>query len=181
VDQELIHVTRAATFIAFAQGVAYCLRLGHDKGDMHRLLTPFIVALVFSADLPAQPKIQYRARLSPVPIDVAMQNTVAGSGSATAVLVGTTLTVNGTFTGLKSPATVARIHVGPKGIRGPGAFDLQVTGGVGGLSGTIRGVFTLTPQQLDDLAKSRLYIQLHSEKAADGNLWGWLLPQEVRQ
>jgi CHRD domain len=151
------------------------------EGNMHRLQIALIVGLIFSADLPAQPKAQYRARLSPVPIDVAMQSTVAGSGSATAVLVGTTLTVNGTFTGLKSPATVARIHVGPKGIRGPAAFDLQVTGGVSGVSGTIRGVFTLTPHQLDDLAKNRLYIQLHSEKAGEGNLWGWLLPHEARQ
>ncbi len=148
---------------------------------MHKLLTAFIVGLLFIAAVGAQPKVHYRARLSPVPIDVAMQSTVAGSGSATAVLAGTTLTVNGTFTGLKSPATVARIHVGSKGIRGPAALDLQVTGGVSGISGTIRGVFTLTPQQLDDLAQSRLYIQLHSEKAPDGNLWGWLLPQEVRQ
>jgi hypothetical protein len=148
---------------------------------MHRLLTAFIVGLLFFAVVGAQPKVHYRARLSPVPIDVAMQSTVAGSGSATAVLAATTLTVNGTFTGLKSSATVARIHAGSKGIRGPAALDLQVTGGVSGISGTIRGVFTLTPQQLDDLTHSRLYIQLHSEKAPDGNLWGWLLPHEVRQ
>jgi len=29
-----------------------------------------------------------------------------------------------------------------------------------------------------DLEKGRFYVQLHSEKAPDGNLWGWLLPQE---
>jgi len=32
-----------------------------------------------------------------------------------------------------------------------------------------------------DLASSRLYIQLHSEKAPDGNLWGWLFPQEGKK
>ena len=34
----------------------------------------------------------------------------------------------------------------------------------------------LSPVQIADLEKGRLYIQLHSEKAPDGNLWGWLLP-----
>ena len=40
--------------------------------------------------------------------------------------------------------------------------------------------FDLTPIQLADLEKGRLYVQVHSEKAPDGNLWGWLLPQEKR-
>jgi hypothetical protein len=148
---------------------------------MHKLEIAIVAGVLFTADFQAQPRVQYRARLSPVPIDVAMQSTVAGAGSATAVLVGTTLTVNGTFTGLKSPATVARIHVGTKGVRGPAVHDLQLTGGVSGITGIIRGVVTLTREQLEDLAKSRLYIQLHSEKAPEGNLWGWLLPHEVRQ
>ncbi len=29
-----------------------------------------------------------------------------------------------------------------------------------------------------DLNRGRLYLQLFSEKAPEGNLWGWLLPQE---
>lgn len=148
---------------------------------MHTRLVAFILALLVSVGVGAQTKAHYRARLAPVPLDVAMQATIAGSGSATAVLAGTTLTVNGTFTGLKSPATLARIHVGTKGVRGPAALDLQVTGGVSGISGTIRGDFTLTPQQVDDLSKRRFYIQLHSEKAPGGNLWGWLLPQEIKR
>ena len=32
-----------------------------------------------------------------------------------------------------------------------------------------------------DLEKGRLYVQLHSEKAPDGNLWGWLTPQENKR
>ena len=35
--------------------------------------------------------------------------------------------------------------------------------------------------QLADLEKGRLYVQLHSEKAPDGNLWGWLMPQENKR
>jgi hypothetical protein len=79
---------------------------------------------------------------------------------------------------LKTPATITKIHVGPKGIRGPAVLDLVVSKAT---SGTIEGTFDLTPGLLDDLRNSRLYIQLSSEKAPDGNLWDWLLPQEARR
>ncbi|OFW17112.1 MAG: hypothetical protein A3F69_02800 [Acidobacteria bacterium RIFCSPLOWO2_12_FULL_66_10] len=118
----------------------------------------------------------FKARLSPVPIDVTMQATVSGTGSVSAVLTGTTLTLTGTFDGLRSPATVAEIHKSPiRGVRGPAVFDVTVSIGT---SGTISGAQTLTPLQVADLEHGRLYVQLHSEKAPDGNLWGWLLLQE---
>jgi CHRD domain-containing protein len=126
----------------------------------------------------AQAARSYRARLSPVPIDLAMAATVAGSGSVTAVLNGAKLTVNGTFEGLKSPATVVRLHKAQRGVRGPAVLDLTATNGT---SGTISGAVDLTPQQVQDLQNSRLYVQLHSQKAPDGNLWGWLLPQETKR
>jgi hypothetical protein len=117
----------------------------------------------------------YRARLSVVPIDIAMQATTAGSGSATATLKGTTLTITGTFTGLKTNATVARLHRAPRtAMRGPAIGDLTATAAT---SGTISGTIELTKQQIDDLAAGRLYLQLHSEKAPDGNLWGWFFPE----
>ena len=122
---------------------------------------------------------QYRARLSPVPLDVAMQSTIAGSGSVTATLAGTTLTVTGTFAGLKTPLTVVRVHRGPKtAMRGPAIAELKA---LGGTTGTIAGSIELTKDQADDLANGRLYVQLHSEKAPDGNLWGWLLVQEGKR
>jgi hypothetical protein len=115
----------------------------------------------------------FQARLSTVPIDLAMASTIAGSGSVTATLKGRTLTVNGTFKGLKSPATVARLHRSPnRGIRGPSFADLTATAAT---SGEISGSVELTAAQVEDLEKGRLYVQLHSEKAPDGNLWGWLL------
>jgi CHRD domain len=122
---------------------------------------------------------QYRARLSPVPLDIAMQSTIAGSGSATAVLKGTTLTINGTFAGLRTAATVARVHRGPKtAMRGPAIGDLTATEAT---SGTITGSIELTSAQVADLAAGRLYVMLHSEKAPEGNLWGWLLASEGKK
>jgi hypothetical protein len=122
---------------------------------------------------------QYRARLSVVPLDIAMQSTIAGSGTATATLKGTTLTISGTFSGLRTAATVARVHRSPKtAMRGVPIGDLTATAGT---SGTISGSLELSKEQTDDLAAGRLYIQLHSQKAPDGNLWGWLLASEGKK
>jgi hypothetical protein len=140
-----------------------------------------LVAIGHSAATAQQPKT-FKARLAPVPIDIAMQATVAGGGTVTAVLTGARLAITGTFDGLRSPATVAQVHKGPvKGVRGPVVFDLTVAKAADPLGGTISGAFNLTPLQVADLEKGRLYVQLHSEKAPDGNLWGWLLIQENRR
>ena len=140
------------------------------------LLTVYLVALSVAAGAQSR---QYRARLSPVPLDLAMQATVAGSGSVTATLNGSTLTITGDYTGLRTASTVARVHRSPRtAMRGPAIGDLKITPGT---SGTIAGSLELTKEQVDDLANGRLYIQLHSEKAPDGNLWGWLLMQEGKK
>jgi hypothetical protein len=86
-----------------------------------------------------------------------------------------------TFKGRLSPATIAQLHKSPvRGVRGPVVFDLTVTK-TDASSGTLNGAFDLTPLQAADLEKGRLYVQVHSEKAPDGNLWGWLLPQENKR
>jgi hypothetical protein len=115
----------------------------------------------------------FQTRLSTVPIDLAMASTIAGSGSVTATLKGRTLAISGTFKGLKTAATIAQLHRSPnRGIRGPAFADLTATAAT---SGEIAGSVELTAAQVDDLEKGRLYVQVHSEKAPDGNLWGWLL------
>lgn len=122
---------------------------------------------------------QYKTRLSPVALDVAMQANIAGSGSVTATLNGTTLTLVGGYTGLRTASTVARLHRSPRtAMRGPAIADIKITPGT---SGNITGSFELTKELVEDLANGRIYIQLHSEKAPDGNLWGWLLPQEGKK
>lgn len=131
------------------------------------------VLLLCGLSLAAQSARTYKARLSPVPIDVSMQATVAGAGAVTATLTGNALAINGTFEGLRSPATFAKVHKSPvRGVRGPDLFDLTVTAAP---SGTISGTLDLNPQQIADLQAGRLYVQLHSEKAPEGNLWGWLM------
>jgi CHRD domain-containing protein len=116
----------------------------------------------------------FKARLSPVPIDVTMMSTIAGSGSLTATLAGKQLTITGMFEGLRSPATTAQFHRGPKGIRGPAILELGLTVSKS-VRGTLSGSVELTPEQIADLRSGRLYVQIQSERAPDGNLWGWLL------
>lgn len=116
----------------------------------------------------------FKARLSPVAMDATMRATVAGSGSVTARLTGSKLAISGSFEGLRSPATSVQVRRGPvTGVRGPVVFDLTAAKSA---SGAINGSVDLTASQIDDLRRGRLYVQLQSEKAPDGNLWGWLLP-----
>ena len=116
----------------------------------------------------------FKIRLRPVPIEASTAANTIGAGEATAELAGTRLTVRGTFEGLKGPATVARLHQGPvMGVRGPAFADLTVPAGT---NGNFNATVTLTPAQADGLRQGHVYLQLHSETAPDGNLWGWLLP-----
>ena len=106
-------------------------------------------------------------------MDLAMRANIAGGGSATAILAGNKLSITGSFEGLRTPATIAQLHQGRgTGVRGPAIFDLTVTRAT---NGSISGSFELTAEQVENLRKGRFYVQINSEKAPDGNLWGWLL------
>lgn len=121
----------------------------------------------------AQAPETFTARLSVMPIDRALQAHVAGSGSGAAVLDGGRLRISGSFSGLRGPATAAWLHESPTmGVRGAALFELAVAGGV---QGTFSGEVELSAGQLAGLRQGRLYIQIHSEAAPEGNLWGWLL------
>jgi hypothetical protein len=119
------------------------------------------------------PEASFRARLTPVPVESSTAATITGSGTVTATLNGTRLSVSGTFAGMKSAATIAQIHFGARGVRGPVEFDLTVERAS---SGAISGSANLNKSQLDSLRKGWFYVQIHAEQAPEGNLWGWLLP-----
>ena len=129
-----------------------------------------LLAICAAANTPKSEN--YKVRLSTIPVDATMLSRVAGSGSLTAVLNRDRLTFSGSFHGLRSPATHASIHLGPRGIPGPPIIDLTVPNAT---SGDVTGTVELTPSQIEDLRSARLYVQIDSEKAPEGNLWGWLL------
>lgn len=120
-----------------------------------------------------------RARLAPVPLDVAMQETIAGLGQATATLSGATLALEGTYRGLVTPATTVKIFESARmGTRGSLVGEFASGGGT---SGAFKGTIALTPAQAAAFGKGLLYVQIHSEKAPDGNLWGWLTRPKGRR
>jgi len=140
---------------------------------MKRAALTIVVLVLSLRPAAAQNEVRYKVRLAPVPMDIAMRSTVAGSGSATAVLKGTSLTVNGTFEGLRSSATAARLHQGSTmGLRGMPFADLMISKAT---NGTITGSVTLSPEQARALERGRVYLQISSERAPDGNLWGWFV------
>ena len=140
---------------------------------MKRCMTAGFAALVVVCALVAQTQQTFKARLSPVAVDTQLVNVITGHGAVSAVLAGTKLTVNGTFEGMHSAATVAHLHQSKAtGVPGPVIHELTVEKAMGG---TISGSADLTPAEVEALRKGLLYVMVHSTGAPDGNLWGWLL------
>lgn len=134
--------------------------------------TTATASLWLAVSLFAQGQETYKTRLSPIAADGKSRADVSGIGAASAVLAGTKLNITGTFEGLKTPATSAKIHSGvAMGARGPAVHDLTISKAT---NGNISGSVDLTAQQVDSLKKGKLYIQVYSEKPPDGTLWGWL-------
>jgi len=127
--------------------------------------------LVLGLSLIAQDS--YKARLEPLPADAKTRQDMTGGGTVTAVLQGTKLTINGSFSGLKTNATMATLQNGvAAGVRGPSIHDLAITKA---MSGTISGSADLNSDQVAHLKKGGLYVEIFTEKPADGTLWGWFL------
>jgi CHRD domain-containing protein len=133
----------------------------------------FLAVFGFGLSLAAQSGETYKARLNALPADARTRPELAGNGSVSAVLTGSKLTITGSFDGLRSAATTAQLHSAvAAGVRGPVIHDLTVSKATGG---TVTGSVDLTPPQLESLKKGGLYVQIQSEKAPDGVIWGWLL------
>jgi len=148
---------------------AACLRRAPRR--IHRCLWALAAATLV---LQAAAQQSFKVRLRPVPIEASTAANTIGAGQATAQLAGTRLTVRGNFAGLKGAATVARLHQGAvMGVRGPAIADVSVPSAT---SGEFTAEVTLTAAQVEGLRQGHVYLQIHSETAPDGNLWGWLLP-----
>ena len=118
-------------------------------------------------------KDAWKARLSAVPADARTRAELTGSGTATATLEGSKVTVSGSFQDLKTNATTASLHIAvAAGVRGPAVGDVTITKAT---SGTISGSVDLTPEQVKEMEHGGLYLEIHSEKAPDGVIWGWFL------
>ena len=115
----------------------------------------------------------YEAQMDPAPFDASTRADILGSiGQVSATLTGNTLTVNGTFKDMTSPAIAASVRVGLlKGVLGDAIGPLMVTRTA---QGTVSGSVQLSPAQIEALNREAVYIRVDSEKAPEGNLQGWL-------
>jgi hypothetical protein len=134
-----------------------------------------MLGLALCAAVPAIAKDgAWEARLARAPVDSATAAKVTGAGHVTAELDGGKLEITGSFEGLQGPATSGELREGPvTGARGERIADFSVPHQA---AGSVTASFELTPEHLEALRAGRLYIQINSESAPDGNLWGWLLP-----
>jgi CHRD domain len=119
---------------------------------------------------------KYQAYLSPVPHNDATLDNVRGKGTATVTLDGDTISIAATFAGLASPATKAVLLLSAgAGIPGKTVVkELDVTADA---NGKVSAQIKLDAAQLAALRGGKLYLQINSQKAPEGNLWGWFLPE----
>jgi hypothetical protein len=137
---------------------------------------PLAAAIIFAA-APAFAADSYQTDIGPTPKNGRQGATAQGRGTVLATLDKNTFTIQGTFAGLSSSATEARLHMGNvMGGTGPAIGALKIAQG---RKGEISGTFTLTPAQIAGLKVGRLYIMLDSQSAPKGNLWGWFQPAHV--
>jgi hypothetical protein len=58
------------------------------------------------------------------------------------------------------------------GLRGMPVADLTISKAT---DGAISGSVMLSAEQVRALEKNRIYLQIASERAPEGNLWGWFV------
>jgi hypothetical protein len=137
-----------------------------------------ILVLTILAAGPLAAQDRFSARLGIMPIDFRTQATTTGGGSATGQLADGRLQIAGNFSGLAGPATMAELHLGAAtGARGPAIATVTVDRATNGqISGSVR----LNREQQAALRQGRLYVQIYSDAAPEGNLWGWLIAEDSR-
>jgi hypothetical protein len=102
-----------------------------------------------------------------------------GRGTASPTLTGNLLRVTGTFEGLSAPlmevaGSSAHVHDGPIGQSGPIVFNLVVTPGQDGRSGTFEGEQLLDQNQLRAFQAGRYYVNVHTQAYPGGEIRGQL-------
>ncbi|MFN0241737.1 MAG: CHRD domain-containing protein [Planctomycetota bacterium] len=102
-----------------------------------------------------------------------------GLGTATVTLddVANTVSVNGSYTGLSSNATLAHVHGSATiGVAAGVAEGLAVSGGT---SGTISRGGSVTPAQVADMLAGLTYINVHTVNNPSGEIRGQILAEPL--
>jgi hypothetical protein len=145
------------------------MKLGHKAFSLF-----FTSILLFTSIAQAQTET-YRARLSPMPTTPQTVSTILGEGEVILSLNGNTLTVQGQFEGMSSVATMAHIHNGPPAQPGPVVYQLEIADAT---SGEVSASLELSDIHVEALRANELYVQIHSETNAPGELRGWIFERQ---
>jgi len=139
-----------------------------------RILRTIFAAMLVCLAFSAHADEAFDVRLAPAARDALIKDKIGGRGTARVQLHGNRLTIAGNFEGMPSAATRADLRSGAAvGVRGPAIREIAVTHAT---SGTLEAELTLDAAELRALNAGRLYIEIASELAPDGSVWGWLLP-----
>ena len=136
-----------------------------------RLFSLFLFSLSVTLVTSVQAQEVYRARLSPMPTTPQTVTDITGEGEVILTLNGNALSVEGNFSGMSSATTMGHIHNGPPAQPGPVVHRLEVTAAP---NGNISAELELTDEQVTALRNNELYVQIHSENNAPGELRGWI-------
>ena len=136
-----------------------------------RLFSLFLFSLSVTLVTSVQAQEVYRARLSPMPTTPQTVTDITGGGEVILTLNGNALSVEGNFSGMSSATTMGHIHNGPPAQPGPVVHRLEVTAAP---NGNISAELELTDEQVSALRNNELYVQIHSENNAPGELRGWI-------
>jgi post-segregation antitoxin (ccd killing protein) len=119
--------------------------------------------------------------------------TTSSTGVVGAALIGDRLILRGGFSGLNSPlrdyatdpvtppnpniTSGVHIHKGAANANGPFQYALQVQVNSDGVSGSVKGEYKLTDEQLQALNSGGLYVDIHTKSNRTGELRGILSAQ----
>jgi hypothetical protein len=133
-----------------------------------------LAAVMLTASMAFSADQSFDFRLSPGPRLVGTRAESSGAGRVHAELKGNVLTLSGDYHGLLGAPQAAQLMMGPlPGVRGPKLADLTITPTV---DGTVSGKVTLNSRAMAAFAKGGLYVEIISQPAPEGDLWGWVMP-----
>jgi CHRD domain len=148
--------------------------LAQVRNTAENIARAFLLGACFLSGAAASASSTFHDRLSPGPRLVGTRADRSGGGSVTATLDGNLLRLQGSFRGLLAVPSGAHLRMGSlPGVRGPLVADLTISPDT---SGTLSGTVQLNTQQLATLRKGGMYVEIDSDKAPEGDLWGWLMP-----
>jgi len=126
----------------------------------------------------AQEAVRYGDHMGTMPAANVNRASMSGRGMVSATLADNTLTIEGTFEGLKSPATGVAVFAGETGQMGVDQVKTATNIGTiaaADVSGSFSGTVELTDEQIALLNGNGIFVVVQTEANPGGEIRGWLV------